>query len=147
MWAGDQCLPDQEGDDECRHIHRSIVAAKSPVAITVYQLNLVYSREHSVEGGLDELAKRSMTVLQSEDVMKSAMAAMDKTNTEPPKFAFNIQNYWAGRQRYIFFKWYNFITPADNAVPRKSFNFFHVCTQHLKWELPWLSGAGRANSW
>ena len=36
---------------------------------------------------LEDVAKWNMTMLQSEDVMKSAMAAMDKTNTEPPEFA------------------------------------------------------------
>ena len=28
-----------------------------------------------------------MTIMQSEDVMKAAMAAMNKTNNEPPEFA------------------------------------------------------------
>ena len=36
---------------------------------------------------MDEVAKWNMTMLQSEDVMKSAMAAMDKTNTKSPEFA------------------------------------------------------------
>ena len=65
----------------------TMIASKSPVAVQGTKLNLVYSREHSVEEGLDEVAKWNMTMLQSEDVMKSAMAAMDKTNTEPPEFA------------------------------------------------------------
>jgi len=65
----------------------SMVAGKSPVAVQGTKLNLVYSREHSVEEGLDQVAKWNMTMLQSEDVMKSAMAAMDKTSAEPPEFA------------------------------------------------------------
>jgi len=65
----------------------SMIAAKSPVAVQGTKVNLVYSREHTVEEGLDEVAKWNMTMLQSEDVMKSAMAAMDKSNTEPPEFA------------------------------------------------------------
>jgi len=65
----------------------TMIAGKSPVAVQGTKLNLVYSREHSVEEGLDEVAKWNMTMLQSEDLMKSAMAAMDKTNTEPPEFA------------------------------------------------------------
>eukprot|EP00090_Calanus_glacialis_P022183 TRINITY_DN3422_c0_g1_i1.p1 TRINITY_DN3422_c0_g1~~TRINITY_DN3422_c0_g1_i1.p1 ORF type:complete len:308 (+),score=134.45 TRINITY_DN3422_c0_g1_i1:60-983(+) len=65
----------------------TMIAAKSPVAVQGTKMNLVYSREHSVEEGLDEVAKWNMTMLQSEDLMKSAMAAMDKTNTEPPEFA------------------------------------------------------------
>jgi len=65
----------------------SMIASKSPVAVQGTKVNLVYSREHSVEEGLDEIAKWNMSMLQSEDVMKSAMAAMDKSNTEPPEFA------------------------------------------------------------
>merc|ERR1712106_564335 len=65
----------------------TMIAAKSPVAVQGTKMNLVYSREHSVEEGLDEIAKWNMTMLQSEDLMKSAMAAMDKSNTEPPEFA------------------------------------------------------------
>jgi len=63
------------------------IASKSPVAVQGTKMNLVYSREHSVEEGLDHIARYNMTMLQSEDVMKSAMAAMDKDNTEPPEFA------------------------------------------------------------
>jgi len=65
----------------------SLIAAKSPVAVQGTKMNLVYSREHSVEEGLEQVAKWNMTMLQSEDLMKSAMAAMDKSNTEPPEFA------------------------------------------------------------
>ena len=36
---------------------------------------------------LEDVAKWNMTMLQSEDLMQSAMAAMDKNNTEPPEFA------------------------------------------------------------
>jgi len=64
----------------------SNIAAKSPVAVQGTKLNLVFSREHSVEEGLDQVAKWNMTMLQSEDVMKSAMAAMDKSSDEPPEF-------------------------------------------------------------
>jgi len=70
------------------------IAGKSPVAVQGTKLNLVYSREHSVEEGLDEVAKWNMTMLQSEDLMKSAMAAMDKTNTEPPELADFYSDCW-----------------------------------------------------
>ena len=36
---------------------------------------------------LEDVAKWNMTMLQSEDLLQSAMAAMDKTNTEPSEFA------------------------------------------------------------
>jgi len=63
------------------------IASKSPVAVQGTKVNLVYSREHNVEEGLDMIAKWNMTMLMSEDVMKSAMAAMDKDSNEPPEFS------------------------------------------------------------
>lgn len=65
----------------------SSIAAKSPVAVQGTKLNLVYSRDHTVEQGLEYVGRWNMTMLQSEDVMKSAMAAMDKSSSEPPEFA------------------------------------------------------------
>jgi len=62
------------------------IASKSPVAVQGTKLNLVYSREHTAEEGLDYQARFNMAMLQSEDVMKSAMANMDKT-APPPIFA------------------------------------------------------------
>jgi len=63
------------------------IASKSPVAVQGTKDNLVYSREHSVQEGLERIATYNMTMLQSEDLMKSAMAAMDRDSTEPPEFA------------------------------------------------------------
>jgi len=63
------------------------IAAKSPVAVQGTKINLVYSRDHTVEQGLEYVGRWNMTMLQSEDVMKSAMAAMDRDNKEPPEFA------------------------------------------------------------
>jgi len=62
------------------------IAAKSPVAVQGTKMNLIYSREHSPDEGLDYMARFNMAMLQSEDVMKSAMASMDKT-APPPQFA------------------------------------------------------------
>jgi len=62
------------------------IAAKSPVAVQGTKINLAYSREHSPDEGLDYIARFNMAMLQSEDVMKSAMASMDKT-APPPTFA------------------------------------------------------------
>jgi len=63
------------------------IASKSPVAVQGTKVNLVYSREHTVEEGLERIATYNMTMLQSEDLMKAAMAAMDKDSDEPPVFA------------------------------------------------------------
>merc|ERR1719481_2219298 len=63
------------------------IASKSPVAVQGTKVNLVYSREHTVEEGLERVASYNMVMLQSEDVMKSALAAMDKDSDEKPEFA------------------------------------------------------------
>ena len=62
------------------------IASKSPVAVQGTKMHLVYSREHSVQEGLRNMVTWNMAMLQSEDVMKSAMASMDK-DSEPPEFA------------------------------------------------------------
>lgn len=65
----------------------ALIASKSPVAVQGTKDNLVYSREHTVQEGLERIATYNMTMLQSEDLMKSAMAAMDRDSNEPPEFA------------------------------------------------------------
>jgi delta(3,5)-delta(2,4)-dienoyl-CoA isomerase len=62
------------------------IASKSPVAVQGTKMSLVYAREHSVEEGLDQVARYNMVMLQSEDLMKAAMAQMDKSSP-PPVFA------------------------------------------------------------
>jgi len=62
------------------------IAAKSPVAVQGTKLHLNYSREHTVEEGLKYISTWNMAMLQSEDLMKSAMAAMDKSSSEKPEF-------------------------------------------------------------
>lgn len=62
------------------------IASKSPVAVQGTKMSLVFSRQHTTEEGLDHIAKYNMVMLQSEDLMKSAMAAMDKSSP-PPQFA------------------------------------------------------------
>jgi len=62
------------------------IASKSPVAVQGTKRSLVYSREHTTEEGLDHVAKYNMVMLQSEDLMKSAMSQMDKSSP-PPEFA------------------------------------------------------------
>ena len=63
-----------------------MIAAKSPVAVQGTKIHLNYSREHTVEEGLKNIATWNMSMLQSEDLMKSAMAAMDKSSDEKPEF-------------------------------------------------------------
>ncbi|XP_069764759.1 delta(3,5)-Delta(2,4)-dienoyl-CoA isomerase, mitochondrial isoform X2 [Narcine bancroftii] len=54
------------------------IASKSPVAVQGTKLNMIYSRDHSVKEGLDYMATWNMSMLQTEDIIKSAQAAMEK---------------------------------------------------------------------
>ncbi|XP_043202087.1 delta(3,5)-Delta(2,4)-dienoyl-CoA isomerase, mitochondrial-like, partial [Amphibalanus amphitrite] len=62
------------------------IASKSPVAVQSTKLNLTYSRDHSVQEGLDHMVAWNGVMLQSEDIMKAATAAMDR-KAPPPDFA------------------------------------------------------------
>merc|ERR1712212_365536 len=79
-------LPTKEDMMTVAHTMAANIAAKSPVAVQGTKTSLLYSREHTVEEGLEQVARYNMVMLQSEDVMKAAMAAMDKTNKDPPQF-------------------------------------------------------------
>jgi len=61
------------------------IAAMSPVAVQGTKINLNYSRDHSVEEGLDFIAHWNMSMLQSEDLMKAAVSLISKDD-EPPEF-------------------------------------------------------------
>jgi len=54
------------------------ISSKSPVAVQGTKVNLVYSRDHSVREGLEYVAQWNMSMLQSEDLIKAAMASMQK---------------------------------------------------------------------
>lgn len=63
------------------------IAARSPVAIQSTKVNLLYSRDHSVQEGLNYMAAWNMTMLQSEDVIKSAQAAMERKHPQNVVFS------------------------------------------------------------
>uniref|UniRef100_A0A8C9ZGK7 Delta(3,5)-Delta(2,4)-dienoyl-CoA isomerase, mitochondrial n=1 Tax=Sander lucioperca TaxID=283035 RepID=A0A8C9ZGK7_SANLU len=63
------------------------IAGRSPVAVQGTKINLVYSRDHSVAEGLNYMATWNMSMLQTQDVMKSAQAAMEKKS--PKTIAFS----------------------------------------------------------
>ncbi|TRY72018.1 hypothetical protein TCAL_03386 [Tigriopus californicus] len=62
------------------------IAEKSPVAVQGTKSSLIYARDHSVEDGLEQIARWNMTMLQSKDLMTSAMAMMTKQK-DPPTFS------------------------------------------------------------
>jgi len=60
-----------------------LIAEKSPVAVQGTKHNLIYARDHSVAESLHYMAAWNSAMLQSEDVMRAAVAAVSK---EKPKF-------------------------------------------------------------
>uniref|UniRef100_A0A1A7Y020 Delta(3,5)-Delta(2,4)-dienoyl-CoA isomerase, mitochondrial n=1 Tax=Iconisemion striatum TaxID=60296 RepID=A0A1A7Y020_9TELE len=63
------------------------IAGRSPVAVQGTKVHLVYSRDHSVAEGLHYMATWNMSMLQTEDVMKSAQAAMEKKSPKTVVFS------------------------------------------------------------
>ncbi|XP_033330716.1 delta(3,5)-Delta(2,4)-dienoyl-CoA isomerase, mitochondrial [Megalopta genalis] len=63
----------------------SEIARKSPVAVQGSKLSLVYSRDHSVQEGLDHIVLYNQAMLQSEDFANAAMAQAMKS--ESPVFS------------------------------------------------------------
>ncbi|XP_061538685.1 delta(3,5)-Delta(2,4)-dienoyl-CoA isomerase, mitochondrial isoform X2 [Phycodurus eques] len=63
------------------------VAARSPVAVQGTKVNLIYSRDHSVAEGLNYMATWNMSMLQTQDVMKSAQASMEKKSIKSVTFS------------------------------------------------------------
>ncbi|XP_028920638.1 delta(3,5)-Delta(2,4)-dienoyl-CoA isomerase, mitochondrial [Ornithorhynchus anatinus] len=63
------------------------IASKSPVAVQGTKVNLVYSRDHSVAEGLNFMASWNMSMLQTDDIMKSVQALMEKKELKTVKFS------------------------------------------------------------
>ncbi|CAL1673164.1 unnamed protein product [Lasius platythorax] len=61
------------------------IASKSPVAVQGSKISMVYSRDHSVQEGLDHIAMHNKAMLQSEDFLNAAMAQAVKG--DPPIFS------------------------------------------------------------
>ncbi|XP_052868180.1 delta(3,5)-Delta(2,4)-dienoyl-CoA isomerase, mitochondrial [Anopheles cruzii] len=60
------------------------IASKSPIAVQGTKKNIVYSGDHSVQEGLDQIRQMNMLHLQSEDFLNAVMASQSK---ETPVFA------------------------------------------------------------
>ncbi|PWA25552.1 hypothetical protein CCH79_00019649 [Gambusia affinis] len=63
------------------------MAARSPVAVQGTKINLIYSRDHGVAEGLDYMAAWNMSMLQTQDVMKSAQGTMEKKSPKEILFS------------------------------------------------------------
>uniref|UniRef100_A0A8C8RVU7 Delta(3,5)-Delta(2,4)-dienoyl-CoA isomerase, mitochondrial n=1 Tax=Pelusios castaneus TaxID=367368 RepID=A0A8C8RVU7_9SAUR len=63
------------------------IASKSPVAVQGTKINILYSRDHSVSEGLQYMATWNMSMLQTEDLVKSAQAVMEKKSPKDVVFS------------------------------------------------------------
>ncbi|XP_050462056.1 delta(3,5)-Delta(2,4)-dienoyl-CoA isomerase, mitochondrial isoform X2 [Cataglyphis hispanica] len=61
------------------------IAKKSPVAVQGSKISMIYSRDHSVQEGLDHIAMHNKAMLQSEDFLDAVMA--QATKGDPPIFS------------------------------------------------------------
>ncbi|KAL0273584.1 UNVERIFIED_CONTAM: hypothetical protein PYX00_006221 [Menopon gallinae] len=61
------------------------IADKSPVAVQGTKRSLIYSRDHTVEEGLEHIALYNMTMLQSEDFLNATASQISKS--DPPVFS------------------------------------------------------------
>lgn len=63
------------------------ISSKSPVAVQGSKINLLYSRDHSVADGLNFMTSWNMGMLQTDDIMKSVQAAMEKKKLKDVTFS------------------------------------------------------------
>ncbi len=57
----------------------NVIASKSPVAVATSKQSIVYSRDHTVQEGLDHVALLNSVMLQTPDMAIAAMSHMQKT--------------------------------------------------------------------
>ncbi|XP_072039904.1 delta(3,5)-Delta(2,4)-dienoyl-CoA isomerase, mitochondrial-like [Amphiura filiformis] len=79
-----QTFPDKESLINGAMELATHIASKSPVAVQGTKANLVYSRDHSVQEGLDYVKTWNMAMLQTEDMIKAVTARLQK---EQAKFS------------------------------------------------------------
>uniref|UniRef100_H2NYQ1 Delta(3,5)-Delta(2,4)-dienoyl-CoA isomerase, mitochondrial n=1 Tax=Pongo abelii TaxID=9601 RepID=H2NYQ1_PONAB len=63
------------------------ISSKSPVAVQSTKVNLLYSRDHSVAESLNYVASWNMSMLQTQDLMKSVQAATENKELKSVTFS------------------------------------------------------------
>lgn len=71
-------FPDKDAMLDAAFALASEISSKSPLAVQGTKINLIYSRDHSVDESLHYMASWNMSMLQTQDIMKSVQAAMEK---------------------------------------------------------------------
>ncbi|KAL1457623.1 hypothetical protein WDU94_007831 [Cyamophila willieti] len=63
----------------------ALIASKSPVAVQGTKKSIIFSRDHTVQEGLDQVADYNSTMMQGEDFLNAAMS--QATKSPPPIFS------------------------------------------------------------
>ncbi|XP_037675932.1 delta(3,5)-Delta(2,4)-dienoyl-CoA isomerase, mitochondrial isoform X1 [Choloepus didactylus] len=82
-----QVFTDQETLLDAAFALAAEISSKSPVAVQGTKVNLVYSRDHSVAEGLNFMRSWNMSMLQTENIMKSVQALMEKKELKSVSFS------------------------------------------------------------
>ncbi|XP_066099294.1 delta(3,5)-Delta(2,4)-dienoyl-CoA isomerase, mitochondrial [Saccopteryx bilineata] len=80
-------FPDKEVMLDAAFALAAEISSKSPVAVQGTKVNLLYSRDHSVAEGLNYMTAWNMGMLQTQDIMKSVQAAMEKKELKSVTFS------------------------------------------------------------
>uniref|UniRef100_A0A8C9AUG5 Delta(3,5)-Delta(2,4)-dienoyl-CoA isomerase, mitochondrial n=1 Tax=Prolemur simus TaxID=1328070 RepID=A0A8C9AUG5_PROSS len=80
-------FPDKEVMLDAAFALAAEIASKSPVAVQSTKVNLLYSRDHSVAESLNYMASWNMSMLQTEDIVKSVQATMEKKDMKSVTFS------------------------------------------------------------
>nr|XP_003467202.1 delta(3,5)-Delta(2,4)-dienoyl-CoA isomerase, mitochondrial [Cavia porcellus] len=80
-------LPDKERMLDAAFTLATEISSKSPVAVQGTKVNLIYARDHSVAESLNYMASWNMSMLQTQDIIKSVQAAMEKKDMKSVTFS------------------------------------------------------------
>ncbi|XP_058900577.1 delta(3,5)-Delta(2,4)-dienoyl-CoA isomerase, mitochondrial [Kogia breviceps] len=80
-------FPDKEVMLDAAFALAAEISSKSPVAVQSTKINLLYSRDHSVTDSLNFMKSWNMSMLQTEDVVKSLQALMEKKDLKTITFS------------------------------------------------------------
>ncbi|XP_004859124.3 delta(3,5)-Delta(2,4)-dienoyl-CoA isomerase, mitochondrial [Heterocephalus glaber] len=80
-------FPDKEPMLDAAFTLASEISSKSPVAVQSTKVNLLYARDHSVAEGLSYMASWNMSMLQTQDIIKSVQAVMEKKDLKSVTFS------------------------------------------------------------
>ncbi|XP_053461385.1 delta(3,5)-Delta(2,4)-dienoyl-CoA isomerase, mitochondrial [Nycticebus coucang] len=80
-------FPDKEVMLDAAFALAAEISSKSPVAVQSTKVNLLYSRDHSVVESLNYMATWNMSMLQTQDLVKSVQAMMEKKELKSVNFS------------------------------------------------------------